>query len=241
MSSRKNMTFGEHLEELRWVFIRIILVLSILIVIGFSYSDLAQDFIKKAIAEEDLARMNLQDIRMPSPFMVKFVIALFSSIMLAFPYIMFEIYQFISPAIPNISKKHLVVLFLFSIIFFIGGCIFGYIYLFPITTSFFISLVDSNTEFNPERLNFIFYAFWLILVSGLIYQLPIISFIFTKLKIINYEFLRQMRSYSIIICLVLGALLSPPDPISQLLIALPLYILYELSIGISYIFREKDE
>ena len=114
--------------------------------------------------------------------------------MLAFPYIMFEIYQFISPAMPNISKKYLVVLFLFSIIFFIGGCIFGYFYLFPITTSFFISLIDLNTEFNPERLNFIFYAFWLILVSGLIYQLPIISFIFTKLKIINYEFLRQMRS-----------------------------------------------
>ena len=73
----------------------------------------------------------------------------------------------------------------------------------------------------------------------MIYQLPIITLILTKLKIINYEFLRQMRPYSIVSFLILGAFLSPPDPLSQLLIALPLYILYELSIIVSYFFRVK--
>ena len=107
--------------------------------------------------------------------------------------------------------------------------------------SFFIRLIDTEVTFAPERVSYIFYSFWLILVCGFIYQLPIISLILTKLRIINYEFLKQMRSYSIIIFLILGALLSPPDPLSQMLIALPLYVLYELSILISYFFREKTD
>ena len=110
----------------------------------------------------------------------------------------------------------------------------------PLSISFFIRLIDENTVFAPERISYIFYSFWLILVSGFIYQLPIISIILTKLKIINYEFLKQMRRYSIILFLIFGALISPPDPLSQLLIALPLYILYEFSVVISYFLRDND-
>jgi sec-independent protein translocase protein TatC len=137
------------------------------------------------------------------------------------------------------SKIYLFTIFILSVIFFIAGCFFGYFYLFPTTLSFFINLVDQDIEFNPERLNYIFYSFWLIIVSGFIYQLPIISLILTKLRIINYEFLKQMRSVAFLLFLVFGAIISPPDPLSQLLIAFPLYLLYELGIIISYIFRVK--
>ena len=77
------------------------------------------------------------------------------------------------------------------------------------------------------------------MICGLVYQLPVITLFLTKLRIITYEFLKQMRPYSIILFLVMGAFLSPPDPVSQLLLALPLYILYEISIMISYFFRVK--
>ena len=86
-------------------------------------------------------------------------------------------------------------------------------------------------------MNYIFYSFWLIIVSGFIYQLPIVSLILTKLGIVNYEFLKQMRSIAFIVFLVFGAIISPPDPLSQLLIALPLYLLYELGVLISYFFK----
>ena len=85
--------------------------------------------------------------------------------------------------------------------------------------------------------HYIFYSFWLIIVSGFIYQLPIVSLILTKLGIVNYEFLKQMRSIAFIVFLVFGAIISPPDPLSQLLIALPLYLLYELGVLISYFFK----
>ena len=237
MIPKDDMTFIEHLEALRWALIRIFVIISILMVCSFVYSDIIQDFIMQPINGLGLENFKLQDIKITSPFMVKIVISLFTSLIIVFPYFVFEILKFIYPAIPKISKIYLSIIFIFSVIFFVIGCAFGYFYLFPSTISFFISLVDSKIEFNPERLNYVFYSFWLIVVSGFIYQLPIISLILTKLKIINYEFLKQMRSIAFVLFLVFGALISPPDPLSQLLIAFPLYMLYELGIMVSYIFR----
>ena len=239
MSLNKNMTFIEHLEELRWVLLRVIVLNLILMCIAFIYSNEIQDILIFPISTLDLSNFYLQDIKITSPFMAKVIISLFSAIIISFPYIVFEIYRFIYPAISNISKIFLIFIFIFSNILFLFGCFFGYTYLLPVSISFFVRLIDQNVTFAPERIGYIFYSFWLIVVSGFIYQLPVISLILTKLKIINHEFLRQMRPYSIVLFLILGAFLSPPDPLSQLLIALPLYILYELSIIISYFFRVK--
>ena len=239
MFSNQNMTFIQHLEELRWVLLRIIIVNLILMFISFLYSNQIQAFLLVPINNFELNNFYLQDIKITSPFMSKIIISLFSSIIISFPYIVFEIYKFIYPAFSNLSKIFLFFIFIFSIFLFLFGCFFGYTYLLPISISFFIRLIDDTVTFAPERIGYIFYSFWLILISGLIYQLPIITLILTKLKIINYEFLRQMRPYSIVSFLILGAFLSPPDPLSQLLIALPLYILYELSIIVSYFFRVK--
>ena len=239
MSLNKNMTFIEHLEELRWVLLRVIVLNLILMCIAFIYSNEIQDILIFPISTLDLSNFYLQDIKITSPFMAKVIISLFSAIIISFPYIVFEIYRFIYPAISNISKIFLIFIFIFSNILFLFGCFFGYTYLLPVSISFFVRLIDQNVTFAPERIGYIFYSFWLIVVSGFIYQLPVISLILTKLKIINHEFLRQMRPYSIVLFLILGAFLSPPDPLSQLLIALPLYMLYELSIIISYFFRVK--
>ena len=240
MSKNQNMTFLQHLEELRWALLRVLMLIVLVMVAGFIYSDDIQKIIMQPIIDLDLKNFQLQDIKITSPFMAKAIIALFSALIVCFPYIIFEIYSFIYPAISKISKIYLVFIFIFSVSFFFVGCIFGYSFLLPISISFFVRLIDDSIVFAPERLNYIFYSFWLILVCGLIYQLPIISLILTKLKILNYEFLKQMRSYAVVIFLVLGAILSPPDPLSQLLLAVPLYVLYELGILISYIFREKS-
>ena len=239
MISKDNMTFIDHLEALRWALIRIIIVISIFMFFSFIYSDIIQDFIMQPINNLGLINFKLQDIKITSPFMVKIVISLFTTLIITFPYFVFEILKFIYPAISKISKIYLFSIFFLSVIFFIVGCLFGYFYLFPATISFFINLVDQDIEFNPERLNYVFYSFWLIIVSGFIYQLPVISLILTKLRIINYEFLKQMRYVAFVLFLVFGAIISPPDPLSQLLIAFPLYLLYELGIIISYIFRVK--
>ena len=237
MKKNLDMTFLDHLEALRWAFIRSFCLIAICMFMSFVYSKNIQEFIMMPLYDMNLSNFNLQDIKITSPFIVKVIIAVFTSIIISFPYLIFEFLRFIYPAISKISKLYLLNIFLLSILFFYLGCIFGYFYLFPNTISFFVGLVDSSVEFNPERLNYIFYSFWLIMISGFIYQLPIFSLILTKLGIINYEFLKQMRAIAFIVFLVFGAIVSPPDPLSQLLIAMPLYLLYELGIIISYFFR----
>ena len=237
MSKDLEMTFLDHLEALRWALVRSFFLIGMCMFASFIYSNNIQEFIMKPLNDMNLSNFNLQDIKITSPFVVKIIISVFTSIIISFPYFIFEFLKFIYPAISKISKLYLVNIFLLSILFFYLGCAFGYFYIFPNTISFFVGLVDSTVEFNPERLNYIFYSFWLIIVSGFIYQLPIISLILTKLGIINYEFLKQMRSIAFIVFLVFGAIISPPDPLSQLLIAMPLYLLYELGIVISYFFK----
>ena len=236
----KYMSFMGHLEELRWVLLRILIINSVFMILAFIYSNQIQSFLLAPMDAFKFEKFYLQDIKITSPFMAKVIISLFSSLIVSFPYIIFEMYRFIYPAISEMSKIFMIFIFFTSVLFFILGTIFGYYYLLPLSISFFIRLIDQNTIFAPERINYIFYSFWLILVSGFIYQLPIISIILTKLKIINYEFLKQMRRYSVILFLIFGALISPPDPLSQLLIALPLYILYEFSVLISYFLKDSD-
>ena len=132
MSIKKDMTFLDHLEQLRWVLIRIILIILILMCFGFFYSNFIQSFLLFPIDSLGLENFKLQDIKITSPFMVKVVISLFTALILGFPYFIFEIYRFLYPAIPKISKIYLSFTFIASILFFVIGCFFGYNYLLPI-------------------------------------------------------------------------------------------------------------
>ncbi len=235
------MTFIEHLEELRWVLMRIMVVNFVIICISFYYSNILQNILLQPINSMNLSNFQLQDIKITSPFMSKIVISLFTAILISFPYVIFELYRFIHPVFSQISKTFIFFLYVFSVFLFLIGCFFGYKYLLPVSITFFVKLVDTDVIFAPERISYIFYSYWLIIVCGLVYQLPVITLFLTKLRIITYYYLKQMRPYSIVLFLVLGAFLSPPDPLSQLLLAVPLLILYEISIMISYFFRVTNE
>ena len=235
------MTFIEHLEELRWVLMRVLILNFIIVCISFYYSSILQNILLQPITSMNLSNFQLQDIKITSPFMSKIVISLFTAVLISFPYIIFELYRFMYPVFSQISKTFLIFLYIFSVILFLIGCFFGYKYLLPVSITFFVKLVDTNVIFAPERINYIFYSYWLIIVCGLVYQLPVVTLFLTKLRIITYYYLKQMRPYSVVLFLVLGAFLSPPDPLSQLLLAVPLLILYEISIMISYFFRVTNE
>ena len=241
MKNSQKMTFIEHLEELRWVLMRVLILNFIIVCISFYYSSILQNILLQPITSMNLSNFQLQDIKITSPFMSKIVISLFTAVLISFPYIIFELYRFMYPVFSQISKTFLIFLYIFSVILFLIGCFFGYKYLLPVSITFFVKLVDTNVIFAPERINYIFYSYWLIIVCGLVYQLPVITLFLTKLRIITYYYLKQMRPYSVVLFLVLGAFLSPPDPLSQLLLAVPLLILYEISIMISYFFRVTNE
>ena len=235
------MPFWDHLEELRWRLIKSII--AILIGAGFSYaySDIIMYWLINP-TESLSIDLNLQVLKITSMFTVKLSVALFGGMILGLPVILYQFWRFISPAFEDKYGVAVIFTVLFSSAFFLLGMSFAYFVIIPFSLAFFTSLtaetIDVSYNFTLE--GYLMYILWLIFGCGLLFQLPVISIFFTKIGILTPVFLREYRKFAVVVFLFLGAVLTPPDPVSQILIVVPLIILYEFSILISKLFKPKD-
>ncbi len=235
------MPFWDHLEELRWRLIKAII--AILIGAGFSYaySDLIMYWLINP-TESLSIDLNLQVLKITSMFTVKLSVALFGGIILGLPVILYQFWRFISPAFEDKYGVAVIFTVLFSSAFFLLGMSFAYFVIIPFSLAFFTSLTAETIDvaYNFTLEGYLMYMLWLIFGCGLLFQLPVISIFFTKIGILTPAFLREYRKFAVVVFLILGAMLTPPDPVSQILIVVPLIILYEFSILISKLFKPKD-
>jgi len=235
------MPFWDHLEELRWRLIKSII--AILIGAGFSYaySDIIMYWLINP-TESLSIDLNLQVLKITSMFTVKLSVALFGGMILGLPVILYQFWRFISPAFEDQYGVAVIFTVLFSSAFFLLGMSFAYFVIIPFSLAFFTSLTTETIDvaYNFTLEGFLMYILWLIFGCGLLFQLPVISIFFTKIGILTPAFLREYRKFAIVVFLILGAVLTPPDPVSQILIVVPLIILYEFSILISKLFKPKD-
>jgi len=234
------MPFWEHMEELRWRLIKSILAIILGAVITYHYGDSVIYWLVVPSHALDMD-LNLQVLKVTSMFTVKMTVALFGVIFIVLPVILYQFWQFISPAF---EKKHgfsIFISILFSTLFCVLGMSFAYFIIIPFSLTFFTSLTSDtiHVNYNFTLESYLIYMLWLIFGCGLLFQLPVISVFFTRIGIFTPSFLREYRKFAIIIALLLGALLTPPDPVSQILIVIPLILLYELSILISKILQPR--
>ena len=235
------MPFWDHLEELRWRLIKSII--AILIGAGFSYaySDIIMYWLINP-TESLSIDLNLQVLKITSMFTVKLSVALFGGIILGLPVILYQFWRFISPAFEDKYGVAVIFTVLFSSAFFLLVMSFDYFVIIPFSLSFFTSLTAETIDvaYNFTLEGYLMYILWLIFGCGLLFQLPVISIFFTKIGILTPAFLREYRKFAVVVFLILGAVLTPPDPVSQILIVVPLIILYEFSILICKLFTPKD-
>ena len=175
-------------------------------------------------------------------FTVKLIIALFGGMIIGLPVIMYQFWRFVSPAFKDRHGFAALFTVLFSSVFFILGMSFAYFVIIPFCLAFFTSMTTEPVDvaYNFTLEGYLMYILWLIFGCGLLFQLPVISIFFTKIGILTPAFLREYRKFAVVVFLILGAVLTPPDPVSQILIVVPLIILYEFSILISKLFKSKD-
>ena len=235
------MPFWDHIEELRWRLIKSIVVILIGAGITYKFSDTIMHWLIIPTESLDID-LNLQVLKITSMFTVKLSVALFGGIILGSPVILYQFWRFISPAFED--KYGLAVFFtvLFSSVFFILGMCFAYFVIIPFSLAFFTSLTSESVDvaYNFTLEGYLIYILWLVFGCGLLFQLPVLSIFFTKIGILTPVFLQEYRKFAIVVFLILGAMLTPPDPVSQILIVVPLIILYEFSILISKLFKPKD-
>ena len=232
------MSFWNHLEELRWRLIKSILAIIIGAVITYHYGDIVIYWLvepSQALAVD----LSLQVLKVTSMFTVKLSVALFGGIFLGLPVILYQFWRFVSPTFEKKYGFSVFITILFSTLFFVLGMSFAYFIIIPFSLSFFTSLTSNTVyiDYNFTLEGYLIYILWLVFGCGLLFQLPVISIFFTHIGIFTPAFLREYRKFAIITALIIGAVLTPPDPLTQILIVIPLIILYELSILFSKILK----
>jgi sec-independent protein translocase protein TatC len=186
-----------------------------------------------ALCMDDMS-FSLINITMSGQFSLHIMTSIIAGIIVAFPYILFEIWRFITPALEKKEKKKALGLVFSGSILFILGILFGYYCVSPLSVQFLGNYTVSDQVQNQIKLgSFISTITTVTLVCGLVFQLPLIVYFLSKLGLLTPGFMRTYRKHAVVVTLVLSAIITPPDISSQVLLTIPLLILYEFSIYIS--------
>jgi len=246
------MGFLDHLEELRWSLLRgmgaIVLCTAIAgffrrwIIQNILLAPKSQDFISYRIFKVEVTPFVIQNRTITGQFFTDWGTALVVGAIIGSPIFIYQIWKFIEPGLYPNEKEGLRFSAVFATFFFILGISFGYFVITPLALQFFAAY-----QISPEILNefditkyFEMITFWSF-GSGLLFQLPVVVYFLAKLGIATPAALRSARKYALLAALILGALFTPPDPVSQVLVATPLLLLYEFSIGIATVVQRRRE
>lgn len=248
------MSFLEHLEELRWRIIKGMLGILVGVIVAFIFSDFVidkvllgptrADFFMYDIIRVDAIDLSLQSRKLPGQFFTFWGMLLVSGFVIGSPIFFYQIWAFVEPALESKEKWKSILSTMVITFFFLSGVAFGYFILVPFALQFFASfnISASGIVRNDFDINEYFSSLAMWVVScGIVFQIPVLSYALSKIGLLTPAFLRKYRRHAMILALVVAALLTPPDPVSQVLIAIPLTVLYEFSIWVSHIANKRRE
>lgn len=251
-----SMTFWEHLEVLRWSIFRIAIAAVIAMVVIFIFMPsmftgfvlgptTSEFFLYKWLGSlgqlpflPDFAagdfKVDIISINVASQFMTHISTSFWFALVAIFPYIIYEIWKFIAPALYDNEKGSVRAAFLFGTLMFFIGCAISYSFIFPFTFRFLTEYEISAQISNQISLNSYMSTFLgMIFMLGLVFELPLLAWLLSKIGVLNREFLKKYRKHAVVILMILAALITPTgDPITLSLVFLPLYLLYEISIRV---------
>jgi len=263
-SKESEMSFLDHLEVMRWHLLRSILAIVIMALVAFVFKEIVFDKIILAPKEPGfptnrwlcqlgeilgLERIcinqnpfSLQTVKMAEQFSMHIMVSLIVGIVMAFPYIFFEFWRFIIPALYEKEKQNAGGAVFYTSLLFILGVAFGYYIISPLSVNFLGNYKVSESVISaPTLRSYVSTITSVVLAAGIVFQLPIVIYFLSKVGLVTPDFLKKYRRHSLILIVTLSAIITPPDVFSQVLVALPLMVLYEIGISISKrILREHE-
>ena len=258
------MSFLEHLEELRWHIIRSVSFVIVLAVVAFIMKDFIFDTIifkpktpefwtNRMLAKlgelvgTDVLNINqnplkLIALKMSDQFMLHFLVAIVVGLIVASPFIFYEIWRFIKPALYDKEKKHATGAVFYTSVLFLLGILFGYFLIVPLSIDFLTTYsVSAEVENQINMRSYISTVTSITFASGFIFLLPIFSYFLSKVGILTPQFMKTYRKHAYVLMFLVAAIITPPDVFSQVMVAIPLLLLYEISIFISKRVVKKRE
>ena len=222
-----------HLLELRSRLIRVIACLGILSIAGIPFAAEIYAFVASPLLDILPAGSSMIATEVTSPFMAPIKLVLFSALLVTMPYLFFEGWMFISPGLYKNEKSFVAPLMVSTIILFYTGTAFAYFVVCPIIFQFFIASAPESIQVMTDINQYLGFVIKLIFAFGIAFEIPVATFLLIRTDIVKKESLIKARPYLIILFFVIGMLLTPPDIFSQLFLALPMWILFELGLLIS--------
>lgn len=227
--NEKVMPFLDHLEELRQRLLRCILSIVLLSLGSYFFSKQIMQILLRPYPHDK----TLIFLKPTEGFMVYIKISVFIGIILSLPVIFYQLWKFIAPGLYKKERRYVPMIVFLSTFFFLTGALFCYFIIIPFGLNFLLGFTTGQLEPNIQISEYLKFVTMLIMVFGIIFELPLLSFFLTKMGLLTPDFLRSKRRYGIVVIFIVAAILTPPDVITQLFLAGPLIILYEVSIWVS--------
>ena len=239
-TKEKEMTFFEHLGELRKRILLSVAYILLFFMVSWAFVDKIYDWLSKPLLQFMPGGYKLAFTSLTEPFMMYVKISFISGLFIASPFVFYQLWRFISPALYKKEKKFVVPFVFFTTLFFAAGGAFGYYYIFPWACKFFLK-IGENFQAIITIEQYFDLAFRVLLGIAVVFELPVLSFLLAKLGVLTAGFLLRNFKYAVVIIFIIAAVITPtPDMITQSLFALPMMALYLLSILIAKVVGPKD-
>jgi len=241
MNEEYKIPFTAHLEELRTRLITCSIAIGTGFAVAYFFKEKLFQILTRPLMNVMRSGEKLIFTGLPEAFFAYLKVALLTGIILAAPVILYQFWVFVAPGLYRKERKLLIPIVLLSTIFFTGGALFGYFIVFPFGFKFFLGFASDTIRPMPSMKEYLTLATKLLLAFGVVFELPIVLTFMARLGIVSVPFLKKNRKYALLIFFAGAAILTPPDVITQLMMAFPLMLLYEISIIGAKIFGKKKE
>ncbi len=240
MREDEKLPFTSHLEELRKRLITSFIAIGVGFVVAFGFKErlfgiLVQPLINVMKDGETLIYTGL-----PEAFFTYLKVSFLTGLMVASPILLYQFWMFVAPGLYQKERRLMVPIVILSSFFFVGGALFGYFVVFPWGFKFFMGFASDTIRPLPSMKEYFGFSAKLLLAFGLVFELPLVITFMAKLGIVSIDFLKKNRKYALLLFFAGAAILTPPDVITQVLMAMPLMVLYEISIIGAKIFGKKS-
>ncbi|MFO7644530.1 MAG: twin-arginine translocase subunit TatC [Desulfosarcina sp.] len=233
--------FTAHLEELRKRLITCFVAVAAGFAISYGFKEKLFQVLTRPLIAVMKQGETLIYTGLPEAFFTFLKVAFLSGLILASPVIIYQFWMFVAPGLYDREKRLLIPIVALSSIFFVGGALFGYFIVFPLGFQFFLGFATETIRPMPSMKEYLGFAAKLLLAFGLVFELPLVLTFLARLGIVSVEFLKKNRKYAILLFFIGSAVLTPPDVVTQVMMAVPLMVLYEVSIVGARIFGRKKE
>ena len=230
MNEGDKQPFLSHLEELRKRLIACAIAVGVGFAVCYAFKERLYGILVSPLIKIMPEGKGLIFTSLLAPFFTYLKTALIAGVMLVAPYLFYQLWLFIAPGLYQREKKYVIPFVFFSSILFVGGALFGYFIVFPLVFKFFLGFENEFIQAMPSVNEYFTFVVRLLCGFGIAFELPVVIFFLAKIGIVTPELLRKKWKYALLLMFIVGAIITPPDVISQVIMAVPLIILYEVGI-----------